>query len=154
MCAGLFGVFLFIAGALVPSAPLSGPPSTSTSTVSDQYVRATPTATDSIALEQGWNLVSSRVVPDAPALEGVFPGVSPGRQTPSCSSRCSTVRGPTPATTPSSAGAAGATRVQTTFPPGAGAVSSVAAGIDRGYVSVLRGVPALGGPRRRSAVAQ
>ncbi len=77
MCAGLFGVFLFIAGATVPSAPLSGPPSTSTSTVSDQYVRAPPTATDSIALEQGWNLVSSRVIPDAPALEDVFAAVAP-----------------------------------------------------------------------------
>lgn len=77
MCAGLFGVALLFAGALVPSAHLSGPPSTSTSTVSDQYVRATPTATDSIALEQGWNLVSSRIVPDAPALEDVFADVAP-----------------------------------------------------------------------------
>ncbi|MCS3642388.1 right-handed parallel beta-helix repeat-containing protein [Salinibacter ruber] len=77
MCAGLFGAFLFIAGALVPSAPLSGPPSTSTYTVSDQYVRDTPTATDSIALEQGWNLVSSRIIPDAPALEDVFADVAP-----------------------------------------------------------------------------
>lgn len=65
---GLLALVLVCAGAV-------GMEAVSPSASSLQSVEQTPTApadTQHIALEEGWNLISSRLVPDAPSMEAVF----------------------------------------------------------------------------------
>lgn len=71
---GLMGLCIVFVGI---SGTQQAPSSAHASRWSAAETLSAPADTQHISLSEGWNLVSSRIVPDAPALEDVFADVAP-----------------------------------------------------------------------------
>lgn len=72
--AGLLGVVSILAGFLAPSLPSSDPQAGPRALLPEQ---STPSASQRIVLEKGWNLVSSHIAPNDPSLEAIFASIAP-----------------------------------------------------------------------------